>query len=1624
MPIRILHLEPNLSDAALTLLTLKTAFPDCSVERIVSLKEFEEELEDNGFDVVISEYQLSDGTADKALKLLRRHRPSVPFIVLSAVRETAVALKMLEKGAADYVFKEHRQHLPSAIQEALQRVATLRQTTPAPSAPSPSAPAAPLTSAPTATSDELLSSTLTTTPAKSAPSMQTAAPVEPTASAPAVPSPELPSSAPAASQPEPPISPISENAPLASTLTENQSAPAFVDEPDAADSPLVAAPPESPFLESESADTDSPAPSIEDAAVQTQTAVQSPFLDEETIPTVSAEDKESDATPVQPILEAHDVKSEAEVTAPEKPSEVAQKEIVDFRAIVEQLSDAILLIDPQGTICYASPAAEKIFECALSELSGKNFLELVHPDDRPALRDRLDECIEHPAQTFTNSLELRLLRSGSTPRVISVRERNELHNPMVRAIILTVREITERRHQSEMRKMQSRVLELIASSAPLSEVMSELCLSIERYLPDLQCSVHLVERGALRLVAAPNLPDDFAKEIDGMDIGMHRCTFGTAAHLKTRVTSENLQTDPLWEAYPQLVQNFGIAACWSQPIFDNARKVLGVLTLYSNEPHRPDSLEVEFIEAAAKVAALAIERTEMQEQLRWSEERLRRTIDTAPIGIFTCWLNGRFSDVNPAFCAMLGYSAEELLEMTFQDITHPDDLAISVEQDNKLLSGEIDHYTLVKRYLHKNGEPVNVRVQVGLAKNADGSPAYFVAEVEDITEALHTAKALEESNAKLSMILDNINDGVYRFRVYANRKFEYDFFSPSCEKVFGFTVEEMQRDKFLWINHVHEEDRENIWQESLKKIFEGKTAAVEYRFWRKDGELRWLSATLSPSFEAEQNCWLVVGVTRDITERKMSELALAQSEEQYRALVSSSKDGVYLVQEMKFVFVNGAFLNMLGYAREEVIGRSCLEVIASEYHAKIEEISAAFQQGRLKASDFEVELICKNGERILVIATLAATIYLGKRAATGTVKDITEKKRFEEALRQSEAELKAIFNSVPYSLLLLDCNYHVRAFNLQAIQDSQRLYGQPLRIGESVLSLVKEERQLPLSRKYLDAALQGEHVHFETTVTDGAETHCYEVRITPVRDANKTIMGICVVLGDISERKAAEEQLRFQARVLYEMKEAVIAVDATGRVKYCNRAAELFHGKSLQEMLGVRSEVIMRYRYPTKQIYHAAKIALEQEGHWQGDVIYLSHHSGKERVVSLSLAKLYGSEQKPSGLLCVLEDVTEVRQAELELKKSQEQLREIIENMPIVLFALNTSGVFSLVLGKGLEPLGYDAASLVGKSVYQLFSQNTVFLQDIGRAMSGEKFNHSAHFDDVFFDYHLSPMYDDKQKIIGVLGVAIDRTERYRAELERERLQEQLIQAQKMEAIGTLTGGIAHDFNNLLTAILGNLELIKMHGIQNAAVQKPLERAEVAANRAAVLTQQLLAFARQDKFTSKRIALNQVVLNALEILEHTIDKRIKIHKELTPDLPEIYGDLTQLQQVIINLTLNACDAFPKHLLESGNACITFATSRAQDESVRARAALDKNKNYVHLKVSDNGIGIPKELQAKVFEPFFTTKEVGKGTGLGLSIVYGIIKKHQGLIEVESEAGKGTTFHIYLPVADFTAELKD
>lgn len=1681
---RILHLEPDLADAALTLLTLKSAFPDAIVERFSSLKELEEDLEDLRADVVISEYRLADATAEQAIKLIRTKFPLAPFIVLSKVRETAVALKMLEKGASDYVFKEHLQHLASAIREALQKMEALK----------PSATSTP----PTAESPSAVSQASTPRTAPAAPERKSTAPATDTPRpTPSQTAPQSSSSSTAPEAAEPTAATLTSTLSLLDTIASLQTELSQGPRPDAQasqpteqrslDLPPTAQPTEtslqpdgdtrssdSPFLEEAAADSpflDELAPStladspfLEDAIQpsdssfleQLPSTSDSPFLDEPPPPiapslaepdtalapetseerplatelpmsaTAATTDTPSAPAADSPFLE--DIAAQASMLADAQATDTgaavsAERAAIlppesmpmDFRAIVEQLSDTIFLIDALGTIRYVSPSVESTFGCKMSELHGKNVLDYIHPDDRPIARDRLEDLIEHGTEVAQQSIELRLLPKNSIRRVVSVRARNELRNAAIQAIILTVRDITERRQQSEIRRLQARVLELLAGGASLQEAMTELCLGVEAYLSDVFCSVLLIEHNRLRVCAAPSLPDEYNRQIDGITIGMNKGSCGTAAYLKTRVITEDVETDPFWEDYRDLVRPYGLRACWSAPILNHAtREVIGTLALYASEPRRPDSMELEFIDSTLNVISLAIQRAQMQEQLKLSEERLRSIIDAAPIGIFSCMLSGRFIEVNPAFCQMVGYSEEELLEMSFQDITHPDDLAISIESDEKLLRGEVPHYTLQKRYLHKNGQPVYVRVRTGLARNANGAPAYLVAQVEDLTEVTHTSQALEESNAKLTMILDNVTDAIYRFRVYPSREFEYDFFSPSCQKVFGFSPEEMLQDKFLWMNHIYADDRTKVLEEAYSKIFEGQPAVLEYRFHRKDGELRWLSGTLSPKFDAAQQCWLVVGVTRDITERKDIEMALAQSEEQYRTLVSSSKDGVYLVQEMKFVFVNDALLRMLGRTHKEVVGSDVLTVIAPEDHPLILELYEQFNRNKRLSGEYEVRLLHKNGQRLTTILTVATASYRGMPAATGTVKDITEKKQFEQALRQSEAELKAIFNSIPYSITLCDREFIIRAQNRNAKEMFQTLGGQPLAVGDSILRVAENAEEAQLIRQEFERVLAGEARFYEAALVRSGKKYWLEARLTPVRDAQQHIIGICLVAADISERKQAEEKLRFQAQVLEQMREAVLAIDAQGYITFANRAAERFHGKPVSDLVRRRSEEVMRYRYLSKAARQEAKAALEQTGAWQGEVIYQSHHSGSERIVSLSLAKLTGKDDKTSGLLCVLEDVTEKKQAEVALAQSQAQLREIVENNPVVLFSLNTLGVFSLAAGKGLEVLGYNANSLVGKSVYQLFSRNTAFLADIAKALSGESLSSQAPFDDFFFEYHLTPLYDEQRKIIGVLGVAFDSTQKHRAELEREALQDRLIQAQKMEALGTLTGGIAHDFNNLLAAISGNLELLKMLASERSELQKPLSRIETATNRAIAITRQLLGFARQNSFSPKPISINAVIENTLTIIEHTLDKRISIRKMLSPNLPPIYGDENQLQQVFVNLAVNAADALLPKRLDSGDAFIAFS-SALLDKSQPAFQMLDRDKEYVHIQVSDNGIGIPEELQKKIFEPFFTTKEVGKGTGLGLSIVYGIVKKHAGFIECESAVGKGTTFHIYLPL---------
>jgi PAS domain S-box-containing protein len=269
-------------------------------------------------------------------------------------------------------------------------------------------------------------------------------------------------------------------------------------------------------------------------------------------------------------------------------------------------------------------------------------------------------------------------------------------------------------------------------------------------------------------------------------------------------------------------------------------------------------------------------------------------------------------------------------------------------------------------------------------------------------------------------------------------------------------------------------------------------------------------------------------------------------------------------------------------------------------------------------------------------------------------------------------------------------------------------------------------------------------------------------------------------------------------------------------------------------------------------------------------------------------------------------------------------------------------------------------------------------------------------------------------KQVGVYGIYQDMTELKRAEKEKKELEEQLHQAQKMEAIGQLAGGVAHDFNNMLFAISGNANIIKKKfTANNPALSKYINRIASAAVHSADLTTKLLAFARKGKYEVAVVNIHETIQAVISLLEHTIDKRIRIIQHFNANPATIMGDSTQLQNAVLNMAVNAIDSMP----DGGELKFTTDIATLDEKYVNSRIYKIVPGEYLKLTITDTGTGINAKIKNRIFEPFFTTKEQGKGTGLGLASVYGTVKNHDGSIELESEKGKGTAFFIYLPFVD-------
>ena len=740
----------------------------------------------------------------------------------------------------------------------------------------------------------------------------------------------------------------------------------------------------------------------------------------------------------------------------------------------------------------------------------------------------------------------------------------------------------------------------------------------------------------------------------------------------------------------------------------------------------------------------------------------------------------------------------------------------------------------------------------------------------------------------------------------------------------------------------------------------------------------------------------------------------SRTEGEAPAIFDALGDGLLVanLDTRRLLDANPAICRMLGYSRDQLVRMRVDDIHPAADWPRVLETFKRQVASRVPLSE---EIPCVRSDGTVFVADVAAcgVALRGRMVALGLFRDVTDRRRAEETLRESEARYRAIVEAQTELVVrfLPDCTLtfvneaYCRYFQAPA----ERL------LGASFLPLIPpEDREAAAARL---ARMTSEHPvveHDHRAVVPPGEVRWMHWINRGVFDEGGRLVEVQAVGRDITDRRRTEDALRQSEASYREIFNAVndclfVHDIQTGDVLDFNRRAAQVYGYRPDEtgLLNVQFRLAAEPPYSYEdQMRWIRKAA--QGGPQLFEWLATDRHSRRFWVeVSLKRASIGGRD----CLLAVLRDIADRKQAEEALRRSEENYR--------LLFEQTIDGIVVVADGKIVRSNEAFAATyrmaladVLGKPIVELIhpDERDICLERIGAILAGGSPSGTGRRYRVLRGDGTVGVVEIRSRRIlweGKPAVqAIGRDVTQRMQLEKE-----LQQALKMEAVGQLAGGIAHDFNNLMTGILCHAGLLKTGTPSADEVRETADLIEGAARRAAELTSQLLGFARGGKHQDVPVDLNATIETSVRLLSRSLDPRIRVRTEFRDTAAYTRGDPVQMEQVVLNLAMNARDAIP----DGGE--MTFATHcRDVPEEAcggRPRAAPGR---YVVLEVKDTGGGIPKELLGRIFEPFFTTKPQGKGTGMGLAMVYGIVRNHGGWVEVVSEPGRGTTFQVFLPAA--------
>ena len=851
--------------------------------------------------------------------------------------------------------------------------------------------------------------------------------------------------------------------------------------------------------------------------------------------------------------------------------------------------------------------------------------------------------------------------------------------------------------------------------------------------------------------------------------------------------------------------------------------------------------------------------------------------------------------------------------------------------------------------------------------------------------------------------------------------------APLLEALAGRPVEDILGQ--LKVEQVLRDQEGHCARLAASALEQGEQFEVQVSF-QPNGELVHLQQIIAPLLDLEGNIKGVMGVGLDITQRLEMERALAQSEEQFRRAIMSAPQPIMLhAEDGQVIQVNHVWTRLTGYSPEQLgtVDQWLALAYPGQEAAVKQEIQGLYDlEEAVSEGEYPVRT-AGGGQRVWDFSSAPlGRLPDGRRLVLSMAVDLTERKKAEDETRASEQRFRSLVDNVPGMVYrcLVDEDWTM----IYLSDEVEEITGYPASdfMGNRVrgfASIIHPDDRQMVARQ-VDQALEEDRpftLEYRLLRADGGVAWVFE-RGSRAQNNGQEGRWLDGVILDITTAKQAE-QARARSETLYTALfqgagDAILLLEAEGEaagtIATANRAAADMHGYSLSELVGMR---IGQLDSPEEAVHVPRRIKSLMNGERLKEEIQHQRKDGSVFPVEITagLVELDGRKY----ILAVDRDISDRRKAEGALRASEDRFRELFNNMGSGVAVYTPSPDGQKFFFKEINPAGLRIGDkrreeVVGRDVEEVYPGVADLgllevLKRVWRTGAPEHLPVRLYHDECIA--HWVENYICRLPSGEVVAIYEDVTESKKAEEERTKLEAQLLQSQKLEAIGTLAGGIAHDFNNILMAIMGFAELAREDLPPGSPAAASVDQVLMASERAKKLVRQILSFSRREEPNKIPLEVASLAQEVFTLLRASIPTTVEMRLEEPLARDQVLADPVQIQQVLMNLCANAAQA-----LERKGGVLGVGLKRVELDTETAHAyALLEPGSYLCISVSDTGEGMIREVQNRIFEPFFTTKPAGRGTGMGLAVAHGIAVSHRGMITVYSEPGKGSKFNVYLPV---------